>query len=77
MNVYGHHRRRDRASPRIVENHEVTTVFIGLSRITGLLELGLEPHPITDDVVAEIIEAIIPHRDNIRTDQFVRGVKWD
>jgi UDP-sulfoquinovose synthase len=44
---------------------------------TGLIELGLEPHPLTDEVLAEMIEAIIPHRENIRTDQFIRGVKWD
>lgn len=44
---------------------------------TGLLELGLEPHPLTDDVLADIIEAVIPHRDTIRTDLFVRGVKWN
>lgn len=43
---------------------------------TGLRELGLEPHPLTDDRLAEIIEIVIPYRESIREEQFLRGVKW-
>ena len=43
---------------------------------TGLKDLGLEPHPLTDDSLADIIETIVPHKQNIREDLFLRGVRW-
>lgn len=42
----------------------------------GLRALGLEPHPLTDEVLAGLIETVLPHRDGIRTDQIYRGYKW-
>ena len=32
---------------------------------TGLLDLGLEPHYLTDEVLAEMIETVLRHRSNI------------
>ncbi|MBN2062440.1 MAG: NAD-dependent epimerase/dehydratase family protein [Deltaproteobacteria bacterium] len=43
---------------------------------TGLLELGLEPHSLTDDVLARMIETVMKYKDNIREDAIFRGVKW-
>jgi len=43
---------------------------------TGLKELGLEPHYLTDDVLAGMFETVIEHRDNIHEHKIFRGVKW-
>lgn len=43
---------------------------------TGLLELGLKPHYLTDEVLAEMMEIVIRYKDNIRYDAIYRGVKW-
>ena len=43
---------------------------------TGLLDLGLEPHPLTDDVLAQMMETVIQYKDNIKEDAIFRGVKW-
>jgi UDP-sulfoquinovose synthase len=43
---------------------------------TGLLELGLEPNYLTDEVLAQMMELVLKHRDNIQEDQIFRNVKW-
>jgi UDP-sulfoquinovose synthase len=43
---------------------------------TGLLDLGLKPNPLTDAVLAEMLETVIRHKDRIATDAIFRGVKW-
>ena len=43
---------------------------------TGLIELGLEPHYMTDDVLAAMLERIIEHRDNIDTARIMPRVRW-
>ena len=43
---------------------------------TGLLELGLEPHYLTDDVLGEMIETVLLHRERINRESIFRGVKW-
>ncbi len=45
-------------------------------KVTGLLELGLEPHPLTDAVLAEMMQFVLCHRDAIRTEQIFRGTTW-
>src|SRR5665213_1464728 len=42
----------------------------------GLLELGLEPHLMTDDVLAKMIEQILPHRERIVVDRILPRVRW-
>ncbi len=42
----------------------------------GLIELGVEPHYLTDDVLAGMFEAVAQYKDNIRKDIIFRGVKW-
>lgn len=43
---------------------------------TGLLELGLAPNYLTDDVLAEMMETVIRHKDSINKEAIFRGVKW-
>jgi UDP-sulfoquinovose synthase len=43
----------------------------------GLVELGLQPHYLTDDVLAEMIETVGRFKANIQEHKIVRRVKWD
>jgi UDP-sulfoquinovose synthase len=43
---------------------------------SGLLELGLKPHFITDEVVAAMLEQVRRHRENIVTDRILPRVRW-
>jgi UDP-sulfoquinovose synthase len=43
---------------------------------TGLLELGLEPHYLTDQVIVDMLNLVLRHRDRINTDAIFKGVKW-
>jgi UDP-sulfoquinovose synthase len=42
----------------------------------GLLELGLQPHMMTDDVVATMLDQIRAHRDRIVIDRIMPRVQW-
>jgi UDP-sulfoquinovose synthase len=42
----------------------------------GLIDLGLKPHPLTDDVLAHMVETVMKYKGNIRKDAIFRGVKW-
>ncbi|MHB1140949.1 MAG: NAD-dependent epimerase/dehydratase family protein [Sulfuricaulis sp.] len=43
---------------------------------SGLLELGLEPHLMTDDVLAVMLEQVIHHKTNIDVQKIMPRVKW-
>lgn len=43
---------------------------------TGLVELGLEPTLLTDEVLGELMEFVLKHRDNVVHDAIFKGVKW-
>jgi UDP-sulfoquinovose synthase len=43
---------------------------------TGLLDLGLEPHLLTDDVLDEMLQTVIRYKEGIRKDVIFRGIKW-
>jgi UDP-sulfoquinovose synthase len=43
---------------------------------TGLLELGLEPHPLTDAVVDRLMGEVERWKGDIVHDRIFRGVKW-
>lgn len=43
---------------------------------TGLLELGLKPHYLSDDVLAKMIETVFRYKDQIIKDNIFRGIKW-
>ncbi len=44
---------------------------------TGLLELGLEPHFLTDEVLAQLMQFVQRHEAQIREDKIRRDIKWD
>lgn len=43
---------------------------------SGLTELGLKPHYMTDDVIAQMLERIIEHKDRIAMDRIMPRVSW-
>lgn len=43
---------------------------------TGLLDLGLKPHFLTEDVLAELMEAVARYRDGIDENKIFMKVKW-
>jgi UDP-sulfoquinovose synthase len=44
---------------------------------TGLLDLGLKPQFLTDEVLAEMIEFAAKHKKSILPEQIYRKVRWD
>jgi len=40
------------------------------------MELGLEAHSLTDDVLTGMIEMVLRYKENIREEAIFRGVKW-
>ena len=44
---------------------------------SGLIDMGLKPHFMTDEVLAGMFEAILPHRDAIKTDRIMPRVSWN
>lgn len=58
-------------NPRIeAEDHYYNPVH------TGLLELGLKPHYLTDEVLTEMLELALRYKPNIKEHAIFRGVKW-
>jgi UDP-sulfoquinovose synthase len=45
-------------------------------KYTGLMELGLEPHYLTDEVLERMFGIVERHRDRINRDSIFRGVGW-
>jgi UDP-sulfoquinovose synthase len=43
---------------------------------TGLLELGLQPNYLSDEVLGKMIKTVLEHKDKINRDAIFRGVKW-
>jgi UDP-sulfoquinovose synthase len=43
----------------------------------GLLDLGLEPHPMTDDVLVGMLEQVLEHRDRIDESRILPRVSWN
>ncbi len=43
---------------------------------TGLMDLGLNPHYLTDDSLSQMIETVLKYKENIRKETIFRGVKW-
>ena len=44
---------------------------------TGLLDLGLEPHYLTTEVLINLMKFVTRHKKAIKPDQFYRNVKWN
>jgi len=45
-------------------------------RYSGLKDLGLEPHYLTDEVLDAMFAAVEEHKENIQEHKIFRGVKW-
>jgi UDP-sulfoquinovose synthase len=45
-------------------------------KYTGLLELGLQPHYLTDSVLEGMFKTIERYKHNIRSSSIFRGIKW-
>jgi len=43
---------------------------------TGLIDLGLKPHFLTDEVIAEMIEFVLHHKGNIQEHKIFRRYTW-
>lgn len=43
---------------------------------TGLLDLGLQPHLLTDEALAEMLKFVACHKEHIRRHAIFRGTKW-
>ncbi len=58
-------------NPRVeLEEHYYNPVY------TGLKELGLKPHLMTDEVVHHMFEKVEQHADSIQPHKIFRGIKW-
>lgn len=58
-------------NPRIeAEEHYYNPTY------TGLLDLGLKPNYLTDDVLRELMEFILARKEKINTEQIFRKVTW-
>ena len=44
---------------------------------TGLLDLGLTPHYLSEEVLLDMIEFVMRHKSSIQTDQMLQNVKWN
>jgi len=45
-------------------------------KYTGLIELGLKPHPLTEEVLIGMFEIVEKYKDNINPTCIFRGIKW-
>lgn len=45
-------------------------------RHTGLMDLGLQPNLMTEDVLVEMIEYVQKNKSSIESDRIFKGVKW-
>jgi UDP-sulfoquinovose synthase len=44
---------------------------------TGLIDLGLTPHYLSEEVLLEMMEFVMRHKGSIQKDQILRNVKWN
>lgn len=45
-------------------------------KYTGLLDLGLQPHDLTDKVLEELFTITAKYKDRINKDSFFKGISW-
>ena len=46
-------------------------------KYTGLIELGLKPHYLTEEVLIGMFKVVEKYKGNIQTHKIFRGVKWE
>lgn len=42
----------------------------------SLLELGVEPHYLSEDIIEDFFRIVAEYKENIRTDAILRGINW-
>ena len=58
-------------NPRVeLEEHYYNPTY------TGLKDLGLTPHYLTDEVLHEMFDVVEKYKDNIQEHKIFRGIKW-
>jgi len=58
-------------NPRIeTEDHYYNPIH------TGLLDLGLQPHYLTDEAISDMLDTVLQYKDNIKKNVIFKGVKW-
>ena len=45
-------------------------------KYTGLLDLGLKPHYLTEQVLTEMFKVVEKYKDRINKDTIYKGIKW-
>lgn len=45
-------------------------------KYTGLIELGLKPHYLTDSILEGMLKVVERHKDMINKDAILRGIRW-
>jgi UDP-sulfoquinovose synthase len=45
-------------------------------KYTGLLDLGLEPHFLTEDVMEKLFEVVDKYKSRINKEAFIKGITW-
>jgi UDP-sulfoquinovose synthase len=45
-------------------------------KYTGLLELGLKPHYLTEEVLSGMFKMVEQYKHHINTDSIFRGIRW-
>lgn len=53
------------------ENHYYNPVH------AGLMDIGLKPHYLTEDILAQMMETVLKFKEKINVEAIFRGVKWD
>ena len=58
-------------NPRIeMETHYYNPVY------QGLIDIGVEPHYLTSEVLDDLFQQVLEYKDNVRTDIIFRGIQW-
>lgn len=45
-------------------------------KYTGLMEIGLKPHYLTEEVLEDLFKAVEKYKENINRNAIFRGIKW-
>lgn len=45
-------------------------------RYSGLLEIGVKPHLLSEDILANLFETVGRYKENINKDAFIKLIKW-
>ena len=70
-----HGLRLSKSSPSTIRARSSRSITI-IRRIAACVEMGLQPHPMTDDVVAAMLERVAGLRERIVVERILPRVRW-